>query len=55
MGTGEGKRPLEGGAEAGPSKKAAAGGGGGKPTVNPKRVRELRKGAVEGSGPVVYW
>lgn len=48
---GDGKRPLEGGAEGGPAKKAA----GGKPAVNPKRVRELRKGAVEGSGPVIYW
>ena len=23
--------------------------------VNPKRVRELRKGVVEGDGPVIYW
>jgi len=34
-----------------PSKKVASGKG----DVNPQRVRELRPGAVEGSGPVIYW
>lgn len=49
MASGEGKRALEGGAEGGPSKKAAPA------KVNPKRVRELKKGKAEGSGPVIYW
>lgn len=45
------KRKAEEGLEGGPAKKAAAT----KLAVHPKRVRELRKGAVEGSGPVIYW
>ena len=45
------RKAAEAGLEAGPAKKAAAG----KLAVNPKRVRELRKGAVQGDGPVVYW
>lgn len=45
------KRKAEEGLEGGPAKKAAAD----KLAVHPKRVRELRKGAVEGSGPVIYW
>ncbi|PRW61487.1 CPD photolyase isoform B [Chlorella sorokiniana] len=45
------KRKAEEGLEGGPAKKVAAA----KLAVHPKRVRELRKGAVEGSGPVIYW
>lgn len=46
------KRKAEGAPEgAGPSKKAAPS----KLEVNPKRVRELRKGSVQGQGPVIYW
>jgi hypothetical protein len=45
------RKASEAGLDAGPAKKAA----GGKLAVNPKRVRELRKGAVQGDGPVVYW
>ncbi len=45
------KRKAEEGLEGGPAKKAAAA----KLAVHPKRVRELRRGAVEGSGPVIYW
>ena len=47
----EDKRKAEAALEGGPAKKAAPG----KLAVHPKRVRELRKGAVEGSGPVIYW
>lgn len=49
----DGKRKAEGeAAEAAPAKKAS----GPKPPagVNPKRVRELRPGAVQ-KGPVIYW
>lgn len=46
------KRKAEGAPEgAGPSKKANPS----KLEINPKRVRELRKGAVQGQGPVIYW
>lgn len=46
------KRKAEGAPDgAGPSKKTAPS----KLEVNPKRVRELRKGAVQGQGPVIYW
>ena len=47
---GEDKRKAEGSPEGGPAKKAAPA-----KSVNPKRVRELRRGAVDGSGPVIYW
>lgn len=50
-GEGAAKRKADAGPqEGGPSKKAATA----RP-VNPKRVRELRRGAVEGDGPVIYW
>ena len=51
MGDGD-KRTAEGAAEGGPAAKKAATV---KLAVNPKRVRELRRGAVAGEGPVIYW
>jgi hypothetical protein len=48
------KRKAEEALEGGPAKKAAPSGD--KPlSVNPKRVRQLRKGAAQGDGPVIYW
>lgn len=48
----EGKRKAEAEAGAGPSKRAQPAGG--RLAVNPKRVRELRPGAVQ-KGPIIYW
>lgn len=45
------KRKAEEALEGGPAKKAAIW----PLAVNPKRVRELRKGAVDSDGPVIYW
>ncbi|KAI3433882.1 hypothetical protein D9Q98_003684 [Chlorella vulgaris] len=45
------KRKAAEALEAGPSKKAATK----LLAVNPRRMHELRKGAVEGEGPVIYW
>lgn len=46
----DGKRKAEESAEAGPAKRAP----GVKPGVHPKRIRELKPGAVQ-QGPVIYW
>lgn len=47
------KRKAEEALEGGPAKKAAPSD---KPlSVNPKRVQQLRKGAAQGDGPVIYW
>lgn len=45
------KRKADQAEGSGPSKKVATG----KVEVNSKRVRQLHKGAVEGTGPVIYW